>query len=332
MELSADLVSQFAKLARDKPNSKSEGTTVYGTVNVIGGNIYVQLDGSDFITPVSMTMDAQHGDRVMVLVKNHTATIIGNLSSPASARTAKSFLQLTEAGLIVGELDDSGNPVGTHSLISPGVYYIVDENGTKLASFSADTIKLGGSTEAKILLCNGAGKITSEDGVLRLIGGNAVGSRSANDGHVAEMVCKTDSANPVALLQAQDSSGKACVLRVEPTGASVNNMPIVAANNIMVAGSVRGTNGKISANSSKEITKTVSVPTGYKLAGIRHISTNYYKRCHITGFSTNPKTNEVSVTLENTGETDVTDLTVKIVWFALLSKELPDPVDEIITW
>ena len=85
MGLSNDLLSQFAKITNDKTKNKKESTT-YGTVKVVGGVTYVQLDGSDLLTPYSSTADVKDGDRVQVAIKNHNATITGNLSSP-SART-----------------------------------------------------------------------------------------------------------------------------------------------------------------------------------------------------------------------------------------------------
>ena len=85
MGLSNDLLSQFAKITNDKTKNKKESTT-YGTVKVVGDTTYVQLDGSDLLTPYSSTADVKDGDRVQVSIKNHNATITGNLSSP-SART-----------------------------------------------------------------------------------------------------------------------------------------------------------------------------------------------------------------------------------------------------
>lgn len=92
MALSNELISQFAKvMAGDK--KKSSETTVYGTVVTDGnGNKYVKLDGSDQLTPLTdnerpsadLTLaTANDGERVSVLIKDHSATITGNLSSPA---------------------------------------------------------------------------------------------------------------------------------------------------------------------------------------------------------------------------------------------------------
>lgn len=88
MALSNDLTSQFAKLvSTDKNNSDSKReTTVYGTVVEYEGAKHVRIDGSSFMTPIVTTADVAVGERVTVMIKNHLATVTGNISSP-SART-----------------------------------------------------------------------------------------------------------------------------------------------------------------------------------------------------------------------------------------------------
>lgn len=85
MSLSSDLISQFVKITKDNEQPKSE-STLLGTTVEYNGSVYVKLDGSDLLTPVSTTTDNKAGERVTVLIKDHTATITGNVSSPA-ART-----------------------------------------------------------------------------------------------------------------------------------------------------------------------------------------------------------------------------------------------------
>ena len=92
MALSHELISQFAKIVKDDKKQSSE-STVYGMVVTDGnGNKYVKLDGSDQLTPLtdserpsadSTTASANEGERVSVLIKNHTATVTGNISSPS---------------------------------------------------------------------------------------------------------------------------------------------------------------------------------------------------------------------------------------------------------
>lgn len=84
MSLSSELISQFVKVTNDKPEKKNE-STVYGTIVEHGEKMYVQLDGSDLLTPISVSsISIRPGERVAVLIKNHTASVTGNLSSPAA--------------------------------------------------------------------------------------------------------------------------------------------------------------------------------------------------------------------------------------------------------
>lgn len=85
MSLSHDLISQFVKITKDTKQTKTE-TTVYGTTVEYDGRMFVKLDGSDLLTPVSTTADTKADERVMVTIKDHAAVVTGNLSSPA-ART-----------------------------------------------------------------------------------------------------------------------------------------------------------------------------------------------------------------------------------------------------
>lgn len=83
MALSTDLISQFVKATNDKEEVKKE-STVYGTTVEHNGTTYVKLDGSDLLTPITTTADTKPGERVTVMIKNHTATVTGNISSPAA--------------------------------------------------------------------------------------------------------------------------------------------------------------------------------------------------------------------------------------------------------
>lgn len=85
MGLSSDLITKFVKVTQSTEKANTE-TTVYGTIVKDSGLTYVKLDGSDLLTPVVTTADTQNDERVTVLIKNHTATITGNITSPA-ART-----------------------------------------------------------------------------------------------------------------------------------------------------------------------------------------------------------------------------------------------------
>lgn len=85
MSLSNDLISQFVKITKDKTKDTSE-TVVYGTVQdskAPNGLNYVKIDGSDLLTPVLATTVVSPDDRVTIMIKNHSAVVTGNLTSPA---------------------------------------------------------------------------------------------------------------------------------------------------------------------------------------------------------------------------------------------------------
>lgn len=91
MNLSSDLLTDFAKTVNGGKKTNNE-VTVLGVVTTIvdvdgDGDekvYYVKLDGSEVETPVSTTADVKAGERVTVLVKDHSAFISGNLKSPAA--------------------------------------------------------------------------------------------------------------------------------------------------------------------------------------------------------------------------------------------------------
>lgn len=95
MDLSNDLISQFVKITNDGDVGSKE-STVYGTTVEYNGEIYVKLDGSDLLTPVETTSDMQTGERVTVMIKNHGATVTGNITSP-SANEGTVNKKVTEA-------------------------------------------------------------------------------------------------------------------------------------------------------------------------------------------------------------------------------------------
>ena len=84
MALSNDLISQFIKQTNDTNTTKQE-TTAYGKIVKQGDSEYVQLDGSDLLTPISSTTVVKDGDRVMVTIKNHTAIVTGDLTNPSAS-------------------------------------------------------------------------------------------------------------------------------------------------------------------------------------------------------------------------------------------------------
>ena len=82
MGLPTVLVNQFAKTTNDKKDElKIE--TLYGKAKIVDGKQYVQLDGSDLLTPCTSTVTLKNDDRVIVSVGRHEAVVTGNLTVPA---------------------------------------------------------------------------------------------------------------------------------------------------------------------------------------------------------------------------------------------------------
>ena len=107
MALSNDLISEYVKVTKPKEEQKKE-TTVYGTVQDYGGEKYVRLDGSELLTPIVSTTDIQFGERVTVMIKDHTATVTGNLTDPSASDSSVRNIgdQISEFDIILaGKVD-----------------------------------------------------------------------------------------------------------------------------------------------------------------------------------------------------------------------------------
>lgn len=96
MALSKVIIDDFAKVTNDDRHI-SQNTTLYGTIKVNGDKNYVQLDGSDLLTPCSSSVNVKDGERVMVVVGGHEAVVTGNMSSPAAR---------------LGDVDDAKKEIG----------------------------------------------------------------------------------------------------------------------------------------------------------------------------------------------------------------------------
>lgn len=99
MALSSELIDQLVKVTQNtEPRDKDN--TAYGTVVIMGSKKYVKIDGSDLMTPVSSTVAVENGDRVIITIKSHSATVTGNTSSPAA-----SDKKVTELGTKISDFE-----------------------------------------------------------------------------------------------------------------------------------------------------------------------------------------------------------------------------------
>lgn len=168
MQINENLLKNFVKamnVQKDKETRLYYGTIVDVTTINDERIAYVHLDGSepDMRTPVVEGTEVMKDDRVVVTIENHKAVVISNITSPASARTAKNYMDLVEgeteeeSGLKIGYLDSDINQYNV--LITPvGMYFrngdnvlakyasdgttLYDENGEEVASFKESGIEL----------------------------------------------------------------------------------------------------------------------------------------------------------------------------------------------
>lgn len=160
MALSHEVISQFAKLVDNKPK-KDEGVTVKGTYKIIGDIEYVQLDGSDVLTPVESTVEAKTGERVQVLIKDHFATVTGNISSPAArSKDVKDLADtVDEQGNTIQQMDNTiiqqGNSIiqmntsiNQHETTINQHDTKINQQGDQIVSINNTIISQGNSIEA----------------------------------------------------------------------------------------------------------------------------------------------------------------------------------------
>ena len=156
MALSSELISQFVKATKDDSSKDNNESTVYGTVKEYNGKKYVQLDGSDLLTPISSTTDTKSDERVTVMIKNHTATVTGNISSPA-ARTddvQEIGSKISEFEVVIADKVDTkelnaerariDNLVSENAIIRGEL----DANAANIKELTADSVKVNDTLTA----------------------------------------------------------------------------------------------------------------------------------------------------------------------------------------
>lgn len=155
MSLSNDLISQFVKATQD-PQKPEKDVVIYGTIKKEGNRDYVKLDGADLLTPVTSTTVLKQDDRVTVMIKNHTAVVTGNITSP-SAQNADvqsqagkiNDFEIVIAGKVsAGELDVEKSRI--NSLVSENVLIkqTLTANEAILGEVKADNVSIKGKITA----------------------------------------------------------------------------------------------------------------------------------------------------------------------------------------
>lgn len=179
MALSNDLISQFVKITKDKAPDNSE-TIVYGTIQeskAPNGLNYVKIDGSDLLTPISSTTVVAANDRVTIMIKNHSAVVTGNLTSPAARskdtvdveklNAQKARIDTLEASnvTIQGELEANSASINLLSAENATIKGTLNANVSDINTLKANEATISGkvtANEAAIQTLQ-ATTITAED-------------------------------------------------------------------------------------------------------------------------------------------------------------------------
>ena len=146
MALDYELARMFAKMTNDQGSRVSEAT-VQGTVKEYAGGMYVQLDGSDLLTPVSSTTGMKDGDRVNVMIKDHSATVTGNTTAPSATKN--------DTDIIQGQLDDTVDQISEFEIVLAGKVdtEVLNAQIARIDNLTADNVVIKESlsaTEANI--------------------------------------------------------------------------------------------------------------------------------------------------------------------------------------
>lgn len=155
MDLSRNIIKRYVAVATpEKITSNSE--TVYGTVVSEGEELFVMIDGSSILTPVSSNIDLKEGDRVLVLVKNHEATVIGSPTSPTARLEELRALEegVSEFEVILADKVGTGELVAMQALIEDleakdvEISGKLDANEAQIESLTAENATINGKLTA----------------------------------------------------------------------------------------------------------------------------------------------------------------------------------------
>lgn len=188
MELQDNVLKAFADAVNGSGNTSSDGKTFYAkVVRKDGDTVYVRLSGADesIETPAISMVEVGKDDIVMVRMKAHKATIIGNISFPALTRVGEIFITLTEDGLVVGKLDPVTNlPTGTHILITDEDFQLIaEDNETILAKFGAN-VELGANGNVRSTITSQGLKVFNASGTMIAQFGATAQIGPSNSAHV----------------------------------------------------------------------------------------------------------------------------------------------------
>lgn len=181
MALSNNLISQFVKVTKDEVNTKKESTT-YGTIVTDGNNKYVQLDGSNLLTPYETTTAVKEGDRVLVTIKDHTAIVTGSTTSPSASNDSVIEIgnKIAEFDTVVADKVSTGELEAQVATIEKLISDEITATNAKIETLEVDTGKIN-DLEADMITVNQ--KITAHEGEFTTIKGDIADFKEATAGN-----------------------------------------------------------------------------------------------------------------------------------------------------
>lgn len=205
IDLSRNIIKRYVEVATpEKVTSNSE--TVYGTVVSESEELFVMIDGSNMLTPVSSNIDIREGDRVLILVKNHEATVIGSSTSPTA--------RLEELKKLEGDISEFrvviADKVGTGELVA--IIATIDE-------LQADNVKINGKLSANEAAIE---KLTVENATIN-------GTLTAHEANIEKIIADKIDADDVEAKYATIESLKATDAKfdnLDTKYASVGNLEV----------------------------------------------------------------------------------------------------------
>lgn len=225
MGLSNELISQFAKITNDKKTSRIDEVTLYGEVVEYNDMICVKFDGSEEITPVTTVVEKDEdgniinykygaasvktGDRVSVNLKNHSATITGNLTDPPPSRAEV----VVDDNSILARVDEVSVKIDNLGVKVNGITEFTNglENGTtsidggciKTGKIDAEHLNLTGAIKFGDLADDAANKINDAADAADAAQSTANGAQSTANSALSAASTAQSTANNAEALSSQ---------------------------------------------------------------------------------------------------------------------------------
>lgn len=152
MKLTNSLLTDFAAAVITSPDSNGVQTTRGTVVSVDEEDekkVTLRLDGSNEDCEATTMVECEAGDRVMVMIKMHKATVIGNISNPVLKKVTANKV---EAGAIYGDA------IRGHSITIDHITTDDIEGDNGKINLAAGTFNYGGgklSWDGSVLTVNG---------------------------------------------------------------------------------------------------------------------------------------------------------------------------------